>query len=92
MNYEEQIAELEKQQDDIEDKILRIIELKESEKIDLREGDRVLILRTDATAEVVSCKAVAETFRGDRSVQIIVMCKTHSGKIHELQRREVEKL
>ena len=92
MNYDDQIEALQNQQQELEGQILKLMELEESSNVDLKEGDKVLILHSDAVAEVISCKASAYSDHGDRFVEIRVLCQTHSGRKHELQRREVKKL
>lgn len=92
MNYSEQIEALEQQQYEIENQILKLMELQESSNVDLKEGDKVLILHSGAVAEVISCRVSAYSNHGDRFVDISVLCQTHPGRKHELQRREVKKL
>lgn len=92
MNYDDQIEALEKKQQELDDEILKLMEMKESSGIDLSAGDKVLIIQSDAVAEVISCKASAFSDHGDRFVEIRVICQTHSGRKHELQRWEVKKL
>lgn len=92
MNYDEQIEALEKQQQALEDEILSILRQQAKEKIDLKAGDKVIIISTDATAVVDSSWAVASHFHGERYVETLVSCKTRSGKQHVLQRCEVAKL
>lgn len=92
MNYDEHIDLLEKEQRDIELRILDLIEKRAAQSIDLNHGDQVAIISTDAIAVVDECYAKAENFHGDRCVEIIVKCHTRSGKQYVLQRYEVEKI
>lgn len=92
MNYDDQIEALQDKQQELEDEILKLMELNAAGDVDLKEGDKVLILHSDAVAEVISCKASAYSDHGDRFVDIRVLCQTHSGRKHELQRREVVKI
>jgi hypothetical protein len=92
MNYDDQIEALQNKQQELEDEILNLMELRAAGEADLKGGDKVLIIHSDAVAEVISCKASAFSDHGDRFVEIRVLCQTHSGRKHELQRREVKKL
>lgn len=92
MNYDEQIEMAQNEIDALEMKILRLMEMQAQAGADLKNGDQVVIRRTDAIAIVDECYAKAENFHGDRCVEILVRCHTRSGKQHVLQRCEVEKI
>lgn len=93
MNYDEQIEALEKQQQALEDEILKLMELQyaESHDNDISVGDNVLV-QGDIYATVTESEFVAANFYGDRMVRHIITCKTPSGKVGEVLRCEVVKL
>lgn len=92
MNYDEQIELAQSEIDALESKILGLMEKKAEENTDLKAGDQVVIISTDAIAIVDECYASADNFHGDRCVEVLVKCHTRSGKQHVLQRCEVAKL
>lgn len=75
MNYDEEIRLLHAERDKLEERILRLMELQSSDRIDLKAGDHIVIKQTEAIAEVIKCYASACSFHNEQLVEIIVECK-----------------